>query len=233
MAAMGLGLCEEQLQCSICLQVFTDPVTLQCGHNFCKVCINQYWDKNYPYDCSFCKQEFSFRPDVQVNMVLSMMVRDYMEHSKRDEVAVSFESQSEVGFNVPRAPGQVGSVVLYAPGQVGSVVPHAPGQNTCDVPYASGGMDRVVPHIPRQERCDVCPEPKRIALKFCHICKASYCQTHLQPHLTNPQLMPHPLIDPALLAQAKARRNKVLLIFCVVFSVQVFIVCIVSITHYL
>uniref|UniRef100_A0A8D0AFU4 RING-type domain-containing protein n=1 Tax=Sander lucioperca TaxID=283035 RepID=A0A8D0AFU4_SANLU len=24
--------------CSICLDVFTDPVTIPCGHNFCKTC---------------------------------------------------------------------------------------------------------------------------------------------------------------------------------------------------
>ncbi|XP_067303201.1 E3 ubiquitin-protein ligase TRIM39-like [Pseudorasbora parva] len=29
----------EELQCSICLEVFTDPVTTPCGHNFCRSCL--------------------------------------------------------------------------------------------------------------------------------------------------------------------------------------------------
>ncbi|XP_071004073.1 tripartite motif-containing protein 5-like [Oncorhynchus clarkii lewisi] len=36
--------CEEQFQCSICLDVFTEPVSIPCGHNYCKACIRGYWD---------------------------------------------------------------------------------------------------------------------------------------------------------------------------------------------
>uniref|UniRef100_A0A3Q3GC45 B30.2/SPRY domain-containing protein n=1 Tax=Labrus bergylta TaxID=56723 RepID=A0A3Q3GC45_9LABR len=32
--------------CSICLDVFTDPVSIPCGHNFCKSCITHHWDVN-------------------------------------------------------------------------------------------------------------------------------------------------------------------------------------------
>ncbi|XP_066543121.1 RING finger protein 112 [Amia ocellicauda] len=30
-------------QCSICLGVFTDPVTIECGHHFCRACIVTFW----------------------------------------------------------------------------------------------------------------------------------------------------------------------------------------------
>ncbi|KFV12187.1 Tripartite motif-containing protein 65, partial [Tauraco erythrolophus] len=36
---------EETLVCSICLELFRVPVTLPCGHNFCKRCINDHWHK--------------------------------------------------------------------------------------------------------------------------------------------------------------------------------------------
>ncbi|CDQ77126.1 unnamed protein product [Oncorhynchus mykiss] len=46
MATSSSLLSEEQLLCSICLDLFTEPVTTPCGHNFCKACIRQYWDSN-------------------------------------------------------------------------------------------------------------------------------------------------------------------------------------------
>lgn len=29
--------------CAICLDYFTDPVSIGCGHNFCRVCVTQLW----------------------------------------------------------------------------------------------------------------------------------------------------------------------------------------------
>ncbi|XP_055021591.1 tripartite motif-containing protein 29-like [Boleophthalmus pectinirostris] len=49
---------------------------------------------------------------------------------------------------------------------------------------------------PAEVSCDVCPEPRLTALKSCLVCLASYCQIHLQPHLTNPRLKRHQLIQP-------------------------------------
>lgn len=31
--------------CPICAKYFTDPVSLECGHNFCRSCITRCWDK--------------------------------------------------------------------------------------------------------------------------------------------------------------------------------------------
>uniref|UniRef100_A0A8D0DNM4 RING-type E3 ubiquitin transferase n=1 Tax=Salvator merianae TaxID=96440 RepID=A0A8D0DNM4_SALMN len=31
----------EEATCSLCLEYFKDPVTVDCGHNFCQVCITQ------------------------------------------------------------------------------------------------------------------------------------------------------------------------------------------------
>lgn len=33
----------EEAVCSICLDYFKDPVTIHCGHNFCRGCITQVW----------------------------------------------------------------------------------------------------------------------------------------------------------------------------------------------
>uniref|UniRef100_A0A3B5LDL1 RING-type domain-containing protein n=1 Tax=Xiphophorus couchianus TaxID=32473 RepID=A0A3B5LDL1_9TELE len=47
---------EKQLQCSICQQVLTDPVTTPCGHNFCRVCIGQLWDSSDVCQCPACSK---------------------------------------------------------------------------------------------------------------------------------------------------------------------------------
>uniref|UniRef100_A0A3B3DZD4 Uncharacterized protein n=1 Tax=Oryzias melastigma TaxID=30732 RepID=A0A3B3DZD4_ORYME len=33
-----------ELTCPVCLELFQDPVILECGHHFCKVCIVQCWE---------------------------------------------------------------------------------------------------------------------------------------------------------------------------------------------
>uniref|UniRef100_A0A3B4B5K5 Uncharacterized protein n=1 Tax=Periophthalmus magnuspinnatus TaxID=409849 RepID=A0A3B4B5K5_9GOBI len=43
MATAVCQLSEDQFCCSICLEVFTDPTSLPCGHTFCKTCIERYW----------------------------------------------------------------------------------------------------------------------------------------------------------------------------------------------
>uniref|UniRef100_A0A3Q3WVJ9 Uncharacterized protein n=1 Tax=Mola mola TaxID=94237 RepID=A0A3Q3WVJ9_MOLML len=56
MAAASCVLNADQFRCSICVDVFTDPVTTPCGHNFCKSCITQHWNINDP-----CRQHFALK----------------------------------------------------------------------------------------------------------------------------------------------------------------------------
>uniref|UniRef100_A0A3P9B5Y7 Uncharacterized protein n=1 Tax=Maylandia zebra TaxID=106582 RepID=A0A3P9B5Y7_9CICH len=65
---------EDQFLCSICLDVFTDPVSTPCGHNFCKTCISQHWDMNVICQCPMCKETFYTRPQLRVNTFISEMV---------------------------------------------------------------------------------------------------------------------------------------------------------------
>ncbi|XP_075945802.1 bloodthirsty-related gene family, member 16 [Anarhichas minor] len=71
MSAASCLLTEDQFLCSICLDVFTDPVSTSCGHNFCKTCITQHWNVNVPYQCPNCKEVFYTRPELRVNTLIS------------------------------------------------------------------------------------------------------------------------------------------------------------------
>ncbi|XP_043923704.1 nuclear factor 7, ovary-like [Protopterus annectens] len=48
----------EDLLCSVCLDLFNDPVMLVCGHNFCKCCIDKFWDCDKIPSCPECREEF-------------------------------------------------------------------------------------------------------------------------------------------------------------------------------
>ncbi|XP_059366177.1 E3 ubiquitin-protein ligase TRIM39-like [Carassius carassius] len=71
------GLMTKELQCSICLDVFTDPVTAPCGHNYCKTCLNKYWDNSQSFNCPYCKETFNQRPDLKINITLRELVEHY------------------------------------------------------------------------------------------------------------------------------------------------------------
>ncbi|XP_060927594.1 zinc finger protein RFP-like [Limanda limanda] len=77
MASASSLLSEERLLCSICLDVFTDPVTILCGHNFCSSCIHTYWDSRDTCQCPMCKRKFSTRPELQVNTFISELADEF------------------------------------------------------------------------------------------------------------------------------------------------------------
>uniref|UniRef100_A0A3B4D159 RING-type domain-containing protein n=1 Tax=Pygocentrus nattereri TaxID=42514 RepID=A0A3B4D159_PYGNA len=71
MASSSSLLSEDQLLCSICLDVFTDPVSTPCGHILCRVCLKEGWDSSSCCQCPVCKEEFSRRPDLHLNTFIS------------------------------------------------------------------------------------------------------------------------------------------------------------------
>uniref|UniRef100_A0A3P9DJV5 Bloodthirsty-related gene family, member 2 n=1 Tax=Maylandia zebra TaxID=106582 RepID=A0A3P9DJV5_9CICH len=74
---------EDQFLCSICLDVFTDPVTTSCGHNFCKTCISQHWDMNQSCQCPMCKETFYTRPQLKINTFISEMVAQFRREAQQ------------------------------------------------------------------------------------------------------------------------------------------------------
>uniref|UniRef100_A0A3P8RZK0 B30.2/SPRY domain-containing protein n=1 Tax=Amphiprion percula TaxID=161767 RepID=A0A3P8RZK0_AMPPE len=61
--------------CSICLDVFTNPVSTSCGHNFCKDYITKQWDNTDSCQCPKCKEVFKTRPVLQVNTSICESVK--------------------------------------------------------------------------------------------------------------------------------------------------------------
>ncbi|CAM4560070.1 unnamed protein product [Lepidochelys kempii] len=67
---------QEEATCPICLEYFTDPVTLECGHNFCRACIAQCWEgPDTAASCPQCRetvQQRNLRPNRQLANVVEI-----------------------------------------------------------------------------------------------------------------------------------------------------------------
>ncbi|XP_067441794.1 E3 ubiquitin-protein ligase TRIM39-like [Thunnus thynnus] len=157
---------EDQFLCSICLDVFTDPVTTSCGHNFCKNCITEHWNSNDQYLCPICKEVFKTRPKLKVNTLFSEMVSQFRQEAQQKASSSSSSEQQAA------KPGEV--------------------------------------------PCDVCTGIKLKALKSCLVCLTSYCETHLEPHLTMSRLKRQQLMDPVenLEDRMCMKHDKSLELFC-------------------
>ncbi|MEE6518915.1 hypothetical protein FKM82_030239 [Ascaphus truei] len=49
----------EELTCPVCLELFKDPVMVECGHNFCRNCIEKAWEGQVSFSCPECKEVIS------------------------------------------------------------------------------------------------------------------------------------------------------------------------------
>ncbi|XP_062904082.1 zinc-binding protein A33-like [Mobula hypostoma] len=53
-----VGSWTDEAICPVCLDIFTDPVSLECGHNFCRDCIKRCWEKDAKIACPECREQF-------------------------------------------------------------------------------------------------------------------------------------------------------------------------------
>ncbi|KAM4026319.1 E3 ubiquitin-protein ligase TRIM8-like [Anomaloglossus baeobatrachus] len=69
-----------ELDCAICLSLYTDPVSLRCGHFFCRSCIVSALDTQEAagvYSCPDCRAEYPERPALEKNRKLRNIVERF------------------------------------------------------------------------------------------------------------------------------------------------------------
>ncbi|XP_065420766.1 zinc finger protein RFP-like [Chrysemys picta bellii] len=78
---------QEEATCPVCLEYFTEPVTLECGHNFCRACISQCWEgSDTAASCPQCRetvQQRNLRPNRQLANVVEIAKQLSLQAAKR------------------------------------------------------------------------------------------------------------------------------------------------------
>ncbi|KAF3690283.1 Zinc-binding protein A33 [Channa argus] len=72
---------EEDLSCSVCQDIYKDPVVLSCSHIFCQGCLKSWWVEKQTYKCPVCEEV-----SLQNNPPVSPLIRNLCEAflQKRD-----------------------------------------------------------------------------------------------------------------------------------------------------
>ncbi|XP_034645003.1 E3 ubiquitin-protein ligase TRIM39-like [Trachemys scripta elegans] len=73
------GEIQDDAICSICLEYLTEPVTIVCGHNFCRACITPYCEEKgtgTPLTCPQCRAQFQkgeFKANTKLNNIVQKL----------------------------------------------------------------------------------------------------------------------------------------------------------------
>lgn len=95
----------KDLECSLCMRLFYEPVTTPCGHTFCKNCLERCLD--HTPQCPLCKEslkEYLACRKYMVTTVLDTLVKQYLsqEYAERTKTHVEETRElSDLTKNVP------------------------------------------------------------------------------------------------------------------------------------
>nr|XP_020504452.1 nuclear factor 7, brain-like [Labrus bergylta] len=180
-------LSEEQFCCSICLEVFVEPVSTPCGHSFCKACLQGYWNHSKKFLCPMCKKSYTKRPEMSVNRVLA-------------EISTQFQ-----GLMTDGGAGVAGGAGASSRASTLNLSSNS-GQGKDTGEFAQAG------EVP----CDACIGRKLKAHKSCVNCPGSFCETHLRHHKKVKSLTSHRLIEPTFHLEEKIckKHERLLEVYC-------------------
>ncbi|XP_042256202.1 zinc-binding protein A33-like [Thunnus maccoyii] len=77
---------EEDFCCSVCHDIFKNPVVLSCSHSFCKDCLQRWWTEKLVHECPVCKRRSS-KSEPPSNLVLKNLCETFLQQLSLQEKA--------------------------------------------------------------------------------------------------------------------------------------------------
>ncbi|XP_075939500.1 bloodthirsty-related gene family, member 30 [Anarhichas minor] len=179
---------EQELTCSICLDLFDEPVSTPCGHNYCQACIGGYWASSPVCTCPLCKRQFEERPRLSVNKVFALIADKYKE-SRYGATGLPSAVRNGTAATDVTVPGDLvtssGEEVVWCDVCTGVKRPAVSSCLTCTASYCSQHLE---PHrttafyskhplMDPQEalRGRTCRAHRRLLEVYCRTCQRCIC----------------------------------------------------------
>ncbi|XP_012300237.1 tripartite motif-containing protein 64C-like [Aotus nancymaae] len=93
---------QNEVTCTICMNYFIDPITIACGHNFCRSCLFLCWEEGKaPMCCPVCR-EISEKSDFKTNVALKKLAslarqtRAQRNIDSSDKICIRHEETKEL-----------------------------------------------------------------------------------------------------------------------------------------
>ncbi|XP_077399396.1 E3 ubiquitin/ISG15 ligase TRIM25 [Vanacampus margaritifer] len=174
---------QEELTCPVCLDVFSDPHLLPCGHNFCKMCLDrlrQLTDQSR-FHCPECRNTHRCNKSFQKNFKLANIAFDFRRRHRAAAASTSAQAAKDCVASIST--------------DKQDCVPC----DYCRPPTAElSGAGMSTEAGDSQDRRDVQEgaSAPNMAVKMCLKCEVSMCPEHIKPHLELWAFREHPLIEP-------------------------------------
>lgn len=94
---------QKELTCLVCLNFLLDPVTIGCGHSFCRSCLCLFWEQaKVPASCPVCRQrseQTSFKTSFLLkNLVSTVRKASFRQFLKCEEHLCATHKQTKTIF---------------------------------------------------------------------------------------------------------------------------------------
>ncbi|XP_041714136.1 E3 ubiquitin-protein ligase TRIM35-like [Coregonus clupeaformis] len=84
--ASSSSLPEEDFSCTVCLDIFKDPVMLSCSHSFCQACLKECWKDKESRECPICRK-ISSNDNPPPNLSLKNLCEALRERRQTDLIS--------------------------------------------------------------------------------------------------------------------------------------------------